>query len=223
MSTAPDIEFRRPGHGRGPFEDAGWQQALNDHRPFLSYSDLDKVISGKPSELYDSVASILGLGELMAADARLQAEEKALNSAVKTAETELPALVEALSALDDDRARRALAAVDRAGAPDFDALDALVSGLPDTDDDRLRELRATVELAGPDLEAVGAAVDRLREAVAVLDDVRASGAEDAHQRAELLARALEHDAVGTRTRTPARCAGPTGPATTHGPSGPPDR
>ncbi|MEU2267577.1 AAA family ATPase [Streptomyces olindensis] len=190
--TTPDVEFRRPGHGRRPFEDAGWQRALNDHRPFLSYSDLDKVISGKPSELYDSVASILGLGELTAADARLQIEEKVLNSAVKTAETERPALVEALSALDDDRARRALAAVDRAGAPDFDALDALVSGLPDTDDDRLRELRATVELAGPDLGAVGAAVDRLREAVAVLDDVRASGAEDAHQRAELLAQALDH-------------------------------
>ncbi|MFI6287346.1 AAA family ATPase [Streptomyces sp. NPDC051018] len=190
--TAPDIEFRRPGHGRRPFEDVGWGQGLNDYRPFLSYSDLDKVISGKPSELYDSVASILGLGEPAAADGRLQATEKTLNSAVKTAEAELPALVEALSVLDDPRAARALAAVSGAGTPDFDALDALVTGLPDADDDRLRELRATVDLTGPDLGAVGAAVDRLREAVAVLDDVRASGAEDAHQRAELLSKALDH-------------------------------
>ncbi|WP_338672564.1 AAA family ATPase [Streptomyces sp. SCSIO 30461] len=190
--TAPEVEFKRPGHGRRPFEDAGWEPALNNYRPFLSYSDLDKVISGKPSELYDSVATILGLGELTAADERLQAVEKALNSAVKTAEAEVPALVEALSALDDPRAERALAAVSGTGTPDFDGLDALVSGLPDASDDRLRELRATVELAAPDLKAVGAAVDRLREAVAVLDDVRASGAEDAHQRAELLDRALEH-------------------------------
>ncbi|MEU7314480.1 AAA family ATPase [Streptomyces sp. NPDC007083] len=190
--TAPAVELRRPGHGRRPFEGAGWERALNDHRPFLSYSDLDKVISGKPSELYDSVASILGLGELTAADTRLQAEEKALNSAVKETEAELPALVETLSSLDDDRAKRALAAVGKAGAPDFRALDDLVGGLPAADDDRLRELRATVELAGPDLGAVGAAVDRLREAVAVLDDVRASGAEDAHQRAELLAKAVQH-------------------------------
>ncbi|MGW4948950.1 AAA family ATPase [Streptomyces parvulus] len=190
--TTPEVEFRRPGHGRRAFADAGWERALNDHRPFLSYSDLDRVISGKPSELYDSVASILGLGELTAADGRLQAEEKALNSAMRAVDAEQPALVDALSSLDDERATRALAAVDRAGVPDFDALDALVSGLPDADDDRLRELRATAELAGPDLGRVGEAVDRLREAVAVLDDVRASGAEDAHQRAELLAKAIDH-------------------------------
>ncbi|MGW5851135.1 AAA family ATPase [Streptomyces sp. NPDC055254] len=190
--TAPEVEFRRPGHGRRPFKDVGWERALNDYRPFLSYSDLDKVISGRPSELYDSVATILGLGELTAADERLQAIEKALNTAAKTVEAERPALVEELSALNDPRAVRALAAVSGAGTPDFDGLDALVTGLPDADDDRLRELRATVELAGPDLDAVGAAVDRLREAAAVLDDVRASGAEDAHQRAELLAKALDH-------------------------------
>ncbi|MFI6278308.1 AAA family ATPase [Streptomyces sp. NPDC050988] len=190
--TTPEVEFKRPGHGRRPFEDAGWESALNNYRPFLSYADLDKVISGKPSELYDSVATILGLGELTAADERLQATEKALNSAVKTAETELPALVETLSALDDPRAGFALTALRKAGGSDLDALDTLVTGLPDADDDRLRDLRATVELTGPDLDAVGAAVDRLREAVAVLDDVRASGAEDAHQRAELLSKALEH-------------------------------
>ncbi|MGK5446387.1 AAA family ATPase [Streptomyces radiopugnans] len=190
--TAPEVELKQPGHGRRPFKDAGWERALNDYRPFLSYSDLDKVISGKPSELYDSVATILGLGELTAADERLQAVEKELTSAVKTAEAELPALVEELSALDDPRAERALTAVSRAGAPDFDELDALVTGLPDADNDRLRELRATVELAGPDLGAVGAAVDRLREAAAVFDDVRASNAEDAHQRAELLSKALDH-------------------------------
>ncbi|MDT0307346.1 AAA family ATPase [Streptomyces sp. DSM 44917] len=190
--TAPEVEFNRPGHGRRPFKDAGWERALIDYRPFLAYSDLDKVISGKPSELFDSVATILGLGELAAADERLQAIEKELNSAVRTAEAERPALVEELSALDDPRARLALAAICGSGRPDFTGLDALVTGLPDADDGRLRELRATVALTGPDLDAVGAAVDRLRKAVAVLDDVRASGAEDAHQRAELLAGALDH-------------------------------
>lgn len=48
------------------------------------------------------------------------------------------------------------------------------------------------ELAGPDLHVVGAAVDRLREAVAALDGLSASSAEDARQRAELLANALDH-------------------------------
>ncbi|MEU6535790.1 AAA family ATPase [Streptomyces sp. NPDC047000] len=190
--AACEVEFKRPGHGRQPFKDAGWEEALHNYRPFLSYSDLDKVVSGKPAELYDSVATILGLGELTAADQRLQGIEKTLNTAVRTAEAELPALVEALSTLNDDRAERALAAVSATGSPDFDTLHALVTGLPDADEGRLRELRATVALTGPDLDAVGAAVDGLREAAAVLDDVRASGAEDAHQRAELLSKALDH-------------------------------
>ncbi|MGW3413890.1 AAA family ATPase [Streptomyces sp. NPDC000888] len=190
--TAPEVGFKRPGHGRSPFAAAGWERPLNDYRPFLSYSDLDRMISGKPSELYDSVATILGLGELTSADERLQSMEKTLNSALKNAEAELPELVASLSTPADSRAEAALVALAKAGAPDFAALDALVAGLPDVDDGHLRQLRATAALAGPDLGAVGPAVDRLREAAAVLDDVRASGAEDAHQRGELLAKALEH-------------------------------
>ncbi|MEV1062613.1 AAA family ATPase [Streptomyces sp. NPDC050263] len=190
--TAPEVELRRPGHGRRPFVGTGWERALKDYSPFLSYADLDKVLNGRPSEQYDSVAAILGLRELTDADERLQGIEKALDSALKQAEAERPVLAEALSALDDPRAVRALVVVGKAGDPDFVELEALVAALPDADEGRLRELRTTAALTGPDLGAVGAAVDRLREAVAVLDDVRASGAEDAHQRAELLAKALEH-------------------------------
>ncbi|MER8068554.1 AAA family ATPase [Streptomyces sp. NPDC094034] len=189
---APEVEFRRPGHGRRPFAGIGWKQALNDYSPFLSHADLDNVLNGRPSEQYDSVAAILGLRELTDADERLQGIEKALDSALKQAEAERPVLAEALSALDDPRAVRALAVVGRAGDPDLVDLDALVTSLPDADEGRLRELRTTAALTGPDLGPVGAAVDRLREAVAVLDDVCASGAEDAHHRAELLAKALEH-------------------------------
>ncbi|MFF6926499.1 MULTISPECIES: AAA family ATPase [Streptomyces] len=190
--TAPEVEFRRPGHGRRPSASVGWERALKDYSPFLSYADLDKVLNGRPSEQYDSVAAILGLRELTDADERLQGIEKALDSALKQAEAERPVLAEALSALDDPRAVRALAVVGKAGDPDFAELDALVTSLPDADEGRLRELRTIAALTGPDLGTVGAAVDRLREAVAVFDDVRASGAEDAHQRAELLAKALEH-------------------------------
>ncbi|MFD3754505.1 AAA family ATPase [Streptomyces cyaneofuscatus] len=190
--TAPEVEFRRPGHGRRSFAGIGWERAANDYSPFLSYADLDKVLNGRPSEQYDSVAAILGLRELTDVDDRLQGIEKALDSALKQAEEERPVLAEALSVLDDPRAVRALAVIGKAGDPDFVELDALVTALPDADEGRLRELRTTAALTAPDLGVVGTAVDRLREAVAVLDDVRASGAEDAHQRAELLAKALEH-------------------------------
>ncbi|MGW0663182.1 AAA family ATPase [Streptodolium elevatio] len=185
-------EFRRPGHGRRPLAEAGWDQALTDHRPFLSYSDLERVIGGKPSEMYDAVAVILGLGGLNAADGRLQAEEKALTNALKETEGEVPELVELMSTLNDHRAATAVTALTPAGRPDFATLEALVDGLPDADDDHLRELRATSALVGPDLDVVGSAAARLREAAAVMDDIRVSDAEEAHQRAELLALTLEH-------------------------------
>ncbi|MFJ1582564.1 AAA family ATPase [Streptomyces sp. NPDC088197] len=190
--TTPDVEFRRPGHGRRPFAGMGWEQSLNDYKPFLSYADLDKVLNGRPSEQYDSVAAILGLGELTDADERLHGMEKALASALRQVEAERPVLAEALSALHDPRAELALAALDTGGVPDFVALDSLVTALPEAEEGRLRVLRLTAALTGPDLGEVGTAVDRLREAAAALDDVRDSDAEDAHQRAELLAKALDH-------------------------------
>src|SRR5690606_9161365 len=62
----------RPGHAPVPLPDLGWQDDLATYRPFLSYSELGQVIGGKPSEMYDAVASILGLEQLAAADKRLR-------------------------------------------------------------------------------------------------------------------------------------------------------
>ncbi|HLL35868.1 MAG TPA: AAA family ATPase [Streptomyces sp.] len=185
--------LKRPGHGRIPLDQVDWKQALTDYRPFLSYVDLDRMISGKPSQMYDAIATILGLGHLTAADDRLREEEKRLNDAVKAVNGEVPELKEALYALeDDDRAVQALVAIDTKGKPDFEALDALVAGLPTADDGLLVELRAAVDLQGPDMARVSAAVSRLREALACVEDTRGTSAEDALQRADLLSRALEH-------------------------------
>jgi hypothetical protein len=176
-----------------PLGQVDWKQALTDYRPFLSYVDLDRMISGKPAQMYDAIATILGLGHLSAADNRLQGEEKRFNDAVRTANTEVPELKEALYALeDDDRAVEALVAIDTKGRPDFEALEALVTGLPSADDGLLAELRAAVDLQGPDMAQVGTAVGPLRKALDDVEDVRATGAEDALQRADLLARALDH-------------------------------
>jgi hypothetical protein len=56
--------------------------------------------------MYDTLATILGLGQLTAADDRLQSTEKTLNSALKSTDAELPEFVEMLSALDDSRRKR---------------------------------------------------------------------------------------------------------------------
>lgn len=190
--SKPEITLKRPGHGVSGLAAAGWERPLADYRPFLPYSDLDRMISGKPSEMYDTVARILGLGRLTAADDALKAQEKALVALGKVASDELSGLAAALTDSDDRRAAAALAALTGPAGPDLEALAELVDGLPAADDAHLSRLRAAAALVGPDLARVGPAVDRLREALAVLDDVRASEAEDAHQLAELLDKALEH-------------------------------
>ncbi|WP_329218200.1 AAA family ATPase [Streptomyces sp. NBC_01485] len=188
-------ELKRPGHGRAPLDQVTWKQALRDFRPFLSYVDLDRMISGKPSEMYDSIATILGLGQLSAADGRLRQEAKALEDAEKVAKAELPGLMEALYELeDDDRAVQALVAVDTTGTPDFETIEALVTGLPaDTDDGLLAALRAEADVQGPEMAQVRTTVDRLRRALADVEDLRGTIAEGALQRAELLERAVAHN------------------------------
>lgn len=185
--------LKRPGHGVVPLDQVPWKQALADYRPFLSYVDLDRMISGKPAQMYDAIATILGLGHLSAADDRLQREEKQLGDAVKAAGEEVPELKEALYGLeDDDRAVQALVAIDTKGRPDLDALDTLVAGLPAADDGLLAELRASLAAQAPDMERVHAAVERLRIALADVEEVRLGSAEDALQRAALLEKALAH-------------------------------
>jgi recombinational DNA repair ATPase RecF len=187
-------ELKRPGHGRIPIEQVGWQQAMEDYRPFLSYVDLDRMISGKPAQMYDAIASILGLKQISAADSRLRAEEKTLDDAAKAAKEDVPELMAALYELEDDeRAVHALVAIDTQDSPDFDTLGALVAGLPDdTDEGLLAELRLAAAAQGPDMEQVDAAVVRLADALVAEEDVRGTSADDAHLRADLLTKALAH-------------------------------
>ncbi|MFC4607088.1 AAA family ATPase [Streptomyces maoxianensis] len=187
-------DFKRPGHGCVPVDQVDWKQAMEDYRPFLSYVDLDRMISGKPAQMYDAIASILGLRHVSAADGRLRVAEKALDDAAKATKAEVPELMAALYDLEDDeRAVHALVAIDTPGSPDFATLGALVAGLPgDTDEGVLAELRLAAGAQGPDMERVDAAVAQLSRALADEEGVRGTSAEDAHQRADLLARALSH-------------------------------
>ncbi|MFC9584610.1 AAA family ATPase [Streptomyces yangpuensis] len=188
-----EATFKRPGHGTVPVAEAGWDTALADHRPFLSYTDLDLMLTGKPSERYDAIATILGMELLSTATNRLSAREKALANTAKEMKDALPDLKEALYTLgDDDRAVQALLAVDTPGALDLDTIDALVAGLPPADDSRLAELRIEAGVQGPDLAEVEEAVRRLRNALADVEDLHGTDAENARLRADLLERALDH-------------------------------
>ncbi|NYE48860.1 energy-coupling factor transporter ATP-binding protein EcfA2 [Spinactinospora alkalitolerans] len=101
----------RSSSGTTTLSSLGWEQGLSLYRPFLSYSELGQIISGRPSDMYDAVATILGLEALSTADKRLRERAKRLDTAVKQVNAEKPGLIEELSALDDPRAREAVDAL----------------------------------------------------------------------------------------------------------------
>ena len=51
----------------GPLAQLGWASPLATYRPFLSYNELGSMLEEGPSKLFDALASILGLDELVAA------------------------------------------------------------------------------------------------------------------------------------------------------------
>ncbi|ETK36563.1 AAA family ATPase [Microbispora sp. ATCC PTA-5024] len=180
-------EVERPGGDPVPLAELGWGPDLALYRPFLSYSELGQMISGRPSEMYDAVATILGLELLATADKYLRDRASGLEKVIKQAEAELPGLADT----GDPRAQAAEAVL-QSRKPDLDRLAELVAGDHTADDAEMVRLRRQAELSGPDVAAVEERVVRLRAALAAAEQVRGTSAEDARQRAELLERALTH-------------------------------
>ncbi|MFF9026645.1 AAA family ATPase [Streptomyces iakyrus] len=199
-------ELDRPGHDPVPLPNLGWQEDLATYRPFLSYSELGQVIGGKPSEMYDAVASILGLEQLAAADKRLRELAREYDAPAKAAKAELPDLLALLDGTDDPRARAAHTALG-GRRPDLARAAELAAGAGTADESLLFDLRRRSTLTGPDTEAVATAVTRLREAIASTEDLRGTSAEDALRRAELLARALAHHRAHPNLDTCPVCGG----------------
>lgn len=110
-----------PGEKAADLERLGWTEHLSTYRPFLAHSELEAVFGGKPSDLYDRLASVLGLNDLTAAQDRLRDRRRALQSEAKKADDERKGIVIHLADLDDERATRCRAALS-ARDPDLDAV-----------------------------------------------------------------------------------------------------
>lgn len=169
----------------------GWGEAVVRFRPVLTYGELARMSSEKPSALYDPLNRILGLEDLTVADGLLRAAEGRLAQPGKDAKAGRTALIDALEASNDERAgplRDALAGK----APDVAAASAL---LDDGAVGTVAEdgpVAAWAVLGGPDpagarvaAEALTAAADR-RDAAATAEAGRAG------RIAGLLALAVEH-------------------------------
>ena len=178
--------------------DLGWQAAIQNYRPLLSYDDLGLLLTAKPSELHDSIARALALDQLDAAVNLLGEASAPLKAPLKRAGEIRRALKADLVGVDDDRARTAVKLLGKT-APDLDALTTLVAG-PRSSDGPLQICEWILAVQLPAAEDVEAAAVELGQAQAELVGVGERRSQAEQLRDRLLSEALEyHDVAGDST------------------------
>lgn len=170
-------------------EHLGWKRALEQFRPILSYDELGGMLEGKQSELYDALASILGVEQLGDAVKRLKARSDARKGPGAAATARRKDLQSQAAASTDERAVEAAGSL-RKSDPDTTKLRALATGGQQVDRGPLPALRILSTLSTPDEGAASAAVKRLRTAKNELADAGAQVSQRNRDRLKLLEQGL---------------------------------
>lgn len=176
---------------RRPADEAAWQQALTGYPPLLSHNELGQVLEGRPTDLYDALATILGLADIAAAEALLRRERLDTERLIKEQQRVADEIRAQLAGLDDERATSTVPALG-ARAWDLDAVRRAVGGGIAAVEERseLRTLRELSTLPVLDRERVREATTRLREMRDELVRLGGSDAAAARDTALLLDQAL---------------------------------
>jgi recombinational DNA repair ATPase RecF len=185
-----------PSRESSDLAELGWTQALRTHRPFLSYNELGSLLDEGPSKLYDALSSILGLEDLVLALGALSEARRSREKATKESTDAREALLVRLGELDDERARRVVAAI--SGKEwDLDAVEAALAGfagagagVPEGE-----TLSAIAGLEPPDPAQVQAAAAEMRAAAAAVRSARETAAARSRDAAALLESALQYHAA----------------------------
>src|SRR6185369_3888353 len=93
----------------------GWDEPLRSYRPCLSYNELGSMLDEGPSKLYDGLAAILGLEDLVTSQDRLRDARLLRDKAHKAAAEMQQKIMATLRAgfAEDDRARPVVDALDK--------------------------------------------------------------------------------------------------------------
>ncbi|TNH31716.1 hypothetical protein FHG89_00835, partial [Micromonospora orduensis] len=171
----------------------GLARPLELYRPFLTAAELGRLAAGTQSQLFDALFAILGLDALADADQRLLRAARPHDAIIKEVRAQRAALVDALSGIADDRARRTAALLRGRGAVDLGAVTAVLDEPDEATTDRdvllCRELAA---LAPPPVDEVTRLAGQLRAAAAEALRYDGGRSRAALRSAELLRLALEH-------------------------------
>ena len=177
--------------------DPGWDDALQQFRPFLPYGELGATLEGRPSDVYDYMSRAISLGALVDARGWLGSARQDRERGLKAAREGRDGLLPDLHALADERALRCREAL---AGPEW-GLDAIgrVIGEPAGSDapGTLGMLHRIAAIEPPDEAAARDACDALRRAQGASDAAVHSDSARALAMADLLAAALRfHDRHG---------------------------
>ena len=175
-----------------PLTSLGWSEALSTYRPFLSYNELGSMLEEGPSRLFDALAAILGLEDLIAAADSLKETRVSRTKAHKAVRDRLDEICEILKTHPDERAAKCLEAfADRHWQ--LDGVTALLSADSTSAeaDSEIRRLRELASLRGPEPAAVDDVLQALNSALAARAAVAHTDAAKARRRAEILEKALD--------------------------------
>jgi energy-coupling factor transporter ATP-binding protein EcfA2 len=192
--TVPDVLVTSAEGRSNNLAGLGLTESLKLYRPFLTATELGRLVSGTPSELFDAINAILGLDTLSDADKRLLAATKPFETTIKEVRAQREPLRDQVAAIDDDRARRTAIAL-TANRPDLDQLDAILAEPFDGGPDETVALcRRLTGLALPGRDDVIRLAENLGAAAAEAQRHDGSRSQILIRTAELLRLALDHHA-----------------------------
>lgn len=184
-----------PGSEASTMDGLGWASAVEMYRPFLSYSELGSMLDSGPSALYDALSAILGLEDLVVAEAHLREAAKERRKQADEAKSSLAPLLERLGEIEDDRAHACLEALS-GKTWDLVTVERSVIG-PEyslQEETKGAALRQLTTLEGPSADEVEIAADGLETASAAIGQLGGTEAQRALQTVELLESALRFHA-----------------------------
>jgi DNA repair exonuclease SbcCD ATPase subunit len=169
----------------------GWDEPMATYRPFLSYNELGSMLEEGPSKLYDALASILGLEDVVQAATALTDARKIRGEKHKETDRKHKDIKTLLEKLDDERARQCCEAV-KTKVWQLDVVERLIAGEETAEGDasELSLLREVSRIRGPKLDAVTAAAKAIRVAAVIVEEVAGTDAEKARRTAGILEQAI---------------------------------
>ncbi|ASU85687.1 chromosome segregation protein SMC [Nocardiopsis gilva YIM 90087] len=176
-----------------PLRSLGLDPELARYRPFLSYDELGRTVTGRAVELYDTITALLGLTELAEAERRLAKACDRLAKVRDRPSRDLPFLISQLKDGSDPRATRAVELLTAASASiDLDRLAVIAADDGPADPGQQLVMRRLRRMSVPERSLMSDVVNELRGAAMELAMAAGTKGDRARGVVTLLSQALEH-------------------------------